>query len=121
MGTSTVGSNSLHLLANIGGNSAAFGLMLKGNLASVSGTPNGDGLLCIGGQLVRFGGHNAGTNGAALGSWAYPNAVQTMSISAVTNPPPGDIAYYQLYYRNVVPNFCNASTTNWTNAWGVVW
>ncbi len=119
--TSTVGGNTLLFLANIGGNSAAFGLMLKGNGAYLPGSPNGDGLLCVGGQLVRFGGHNAGTYGAILGNWSYPNSVQTTSVSAATNQLPGQDAYYQLYYRNVAPNFCNPSTTNWSNAFGVAW
>jgi hypothetical protein len=100
--------------AVIGGNSASFALLVKGT-ATVSPTPSGDGLRCVDGQLVRFGGHNAGTNGAPLGTWTYPNLVQTIPAQVASQTPPGQGAAFQLFYRNVQP-VCNSSTTNWTNA-----
>jgi hypothetical protein len=108
-------------IAVLGGNSASYGLMLKGNATlGIPGAPSGDGIRCVDGQLIRFGGHNAGTYGAPLGTWTYPNAVQTVSIAVATGQVSGQNAYYQLYYRNVAP-ICNPSTTNMTNAIGISW
>lgn len=101
--------------AVIGGNSASFALMVRGSSNEAPPVPSGDGLRCVGGQLVRFGGHNAGTNGAPLGTWTYPNQVQTVPIQVASQAPPGQGGIFQLFYRNVQP-FCNSSTTNWTNA-----
>ncbi len=106
---------------HIGGNSAAFALMLKGSAIENQVFASGDGLRCVGGQLIRFGGHNAGTAGAPLGSWTYPNTVQTTLVSVATGQPSGLPAYYQLYYRNLAANFCNPSTTNLSNGVGVQW
>jgi hypothetical protein len=105
----------------IGGNSAAFGLLLKGNASDANGVANGDGVRCVDGQLIRFGGHNAATNGAPLGTWTYPNSVQTIPVSTATAQAPAQSAYYQLFYRNNAANFCNPATTNMSNGWQLDW
>ncbi len=113
--------DSLKLIAVIGGNSAAYALLLKGNGSDANGVANGDGVRCVDGQLIRFGAHNAGTNGAPLGAWTYPNSAQTTSVSAATLQPPGETAYYQLFYRNNAVGFCNPATTNMSNGYQVAW
>lgn len=105
----------------IGGNSAAFGLMLKGNANDTNGVANGDGVRCVDGQLLRFGGHNAGTNGAPLGTWVYPNSVNTIPVTSATLQPPGQAAYYQLFYRNLAASFCSSATTNMSNEMQLNW
>ena len=60
------------------------------------------------------------TNGAPLGSWTYPNPVQTTSVSAATLQNPGD-AYYQFFYRHAQPGFCNPGVTNFSNGFKLVW
>jgi hypothetical protein len=105
----------------VGGNSAAFGFLLKGNASDPNGVANGDGVRCVDGQLIRFGGHNAGTNGAPLGTWTYPNSAQTIPVSNATLQPPGQAGYYQFFYRNNAAAFCNPATTNMSNGYGINW
>lgn len=101
-----------------------FGLMLKGNADAAGGVASADGIRCADGQLIRFGAHFAGTNGAPQGYWTYPNTAQTNPVSVQTAQPPGQTAHYQLYYRNVFGNpdtFCTPATTNWSNGIQFVW
>jgi hypothetical protein len=102
-------------------NYVGFGLMVKGNANATAGIAAADGIRCVDGQLVRFGSHFAGSNGAPQGHWTYPNTVQTNPVSVQTAQPPGQTAYYQLFYRAAAPNFCNAATTNWSNGYRVTW
>jgi hypothetical protein len=105
----------------VSSNYVGFGFMLKGNASNPNGTPSSDGILCVSGQLIRFGGHNAGTNGAPQGHWTYPNSVQTIPVSTITAQPAGQNAYYQLFYRNAASNFCTSSTANWSNGQQISW
>jgi hypothetical protein len=98
-----------------------YGILMKGNANAASGIAAADGIRCVDGQLIRFGGHNAGTNGAPQGYWTYPNTVQTNPVSVQTAQPPGQSAYYQLFYRNTLANFCTSATTNWSNGVQVDW
>ncbi len=98
-----------------------FGLMLKGDANAAGGVASADGVRCADGQLIRFGAHYAATNGAPQGYWTYPNTVQTNAVSIQTAQPPGQTAYYQLFYRSTLANFCTAATTNWSNGIQVVW
>ncbi len=98
---------------------AAF--LVKGDANVTSGIGAGDGIRCVGGALVRFGAHNAGTNGALLGNWTYPNSVQTTPVSIATAQDTGEVAYYQLVYRDAAANFCNPATDNWSSGYRVAW
>jgi hypothetical protein len=71
--------------------------------------------------LIRFGAHNAATGGAPLGTWTLPNTIQTNTISAASAQNPGETAFYQLFYRNAQPNFCNSATANWSNGYSLNW
>ncbi len=113
--------DAIQFTCDVGGNYASFALMLKGDASNPSGVANGDGVLCVTGSLRRFGGHNAGTGGAPLGSWTLPNTIQTNSISAASSQTPGQTAYYQLFYRNAQANFCTSATTNWSNGYSIMW
>jgi hypothetical protein len=117
----TLSPDTLTFTTLIGGNSAAFGLLLKGNGNLPGGAANGDGVRCVDGQLLRFGGHNAGTNGAPLGTWTYPNTAQTTAVSSATLQPPGQAAWYQLFYRNLAASFCTSATTNMSNGMQINW
>jgi hypothetical protein len=99
----------------------SFALLLKGNANAPGGVASADGVRCADGQLIRFGAHFAGTNGAAQGYWTYPNTVQTNPVSVQTLQPAGQTAYYQLFFRNPAANFCTAATTNWTNGIRISW
>jgi hypothetical protein len=102
-------------------NYVGFGLMVKGDANATAGIAAADGIRCVDGQLIRFGAHFAGTNGGQQGHWTYPNTVQTNPVSVQTAQPPGQVAYYQLFYRAAAPNFCNAATTNWSNGYRLTW
>ena len=91
---------------------------------AVLGTPVafGDGVRCIGGQLERL-----GVNAAPAGLARYPG-VGDPSISArsaaLGDPiQSGTYRYYQLYYRDPDPAFCNPApaTFNASNAVMVAW
>jgi hypothetical protein len=94
---------------------------VKGEANVTSGIAAGDGIRCVDGALVRFGAHHSGTNGALIGNWTYPNSVQTTPVSIATAQAAGEIAYYQLCYRDETANFCNPATVNWSNGYRIDW
>lgn len=106
----------VELDAFIGPNHTGFAMLVKGDGRIPSGVASGDGIRCVDGAMVRFGGHDAGANGDDIGFWSYPNTAQTASVSAITGQLPGQIAFYQLLYRNAAPGFCSPDTVNWTGA-----
>ncbi len=117
----TTAPDTISFAADVAGAYVGFGFLVKGNAQATSGIAAADGIRCADGQLIRFGAHNAGTNGAPNGSWTYPNAVQTNAVSTATIQSPGQSAYYQFFYRNTADSFCNSATTNWSNAVTVNW
>ncbi len=119
--TGTVSPDTLKITVDVGPNYQAFAFLLKGNAASAEGFAGGDGIRCVDGQLIRFGGHFAGSNGDPIGQWSYPNSTQVLPISTATAQPPARNAYYQLYYRNPAASFCNPATTNYSNGCAVEW
>ncbi len=117
----TLQPDTLRIHVAVGGSYVGFGLLVKGSSQDNAGVAHADGIRCVDGQLVRFGGHNAGAHGDVPGLWSYPNAVQTMPISVLTAQVAGTTANYQLLYRNAVVGFCSPGTTNWSNAMSVRW
>jgi hypothetical protein len=113
--------DTARFVARIGGNYAGFGFLLKGTAADLAGVASHDGIRCVSGALLRVGAHNAGTYGAPLGTWTYPNTVQTLPVHVVTAQQYGQDAHYQLFYRNAVPGFCTAATANFSNAVRIGW
>jgi hypothetical protein len=105
----------------VGGNYAAYAIMLKGDAVNANGVQNADGVLCVSGAILRFGAHYAATGGAAPGEWTLPNSLMTTPISTLTAQTPGQTAYYQLYYRNAAVNFCNPWAANWSNGMEMTW
>ena len=117
----TLSPDTLTFNAQVAPSYVAFGFMFKGDGQDLNGVAVGDGLRCAAGQIIRFGGHYAGTNGAAIGTWTYPNTVQTLPVSLATLQHAGQDAYYQFYYRNSESGFCTAATTNLSNAYRTSW
>ncbi len=113
--------DTVRFSAWISPNYTAFAFAVKGNAQVATGIANADGLQCVSGTLVRFGGHFAGTGGVPAGMWTYPNEVQTLPVSTITSQAPAQSAFYQLVYRSSLPNFCGPGTTNWSNALQVDW
>lgn len=100
---------------------SGLGMMLKGDAPAIGGFASADGIRCVDGNVVRFGAHFAGTNGASQGHWTYPNSLQVIPVSLQTSQVVAQSACYQLYYRDVAANFCNGATTNWSNGCKVIW
>lgn len=119
--TGATAPDSVQFICAIAPNYSAFGFLVKGNASSPNGVQLSDGIMCISGSLVRFAGHNAGTNGAPLGSWTYPNTTQTIPVSIVTAQGSAQHAYYQLYYRNAAPGFCTPALANLSNGIDILW
>jgi hypothetical protein len=113
--------DTVRFVGRVGRNYAGFGFLLKGSAADLNGVASHDGIRCVDGALLRVGAHNAGTYGAPLGTWTYPNNVQTLSVHVATAQQYGQDAHYQLFYRNAVPGFCTAATANFSNAVRIGW
>jgi microcystin-dependent protein len=112
---------TLTFRARIAQGYSGFAFLVKGEANVTSGIAAGDGVRCVDGALVRFGAHHAGTNGALVGNWTYPNSLQTTPVSIATAQAAGEIAYYQLCYRDEAANFCNPATVNWSNGYRLDW
>jgi hypothetical protein len=124
-GAELSGSGSLNdafrLSAEIGANYAGFAVMIKGNGQLAHGSAYGDGIRCVDGAIVRFGGHNAGSNGSPIGMWTYPNAATALPISVVTAQLANETAVYQLVYRDNGASFCSPETMNLSNGLLIFW
>jgi hypothetical protein len=83
-------------------------------IGSGAGSVFGDGLLCVGGAIVRL-----GVKINAANSSQFPAAGDPTLSSAglVTVPGTRD---YQIWYRDSAV-FCSADTFNLTNGWMTVW
>jgi hypothetical protein len=80
--------------------------------------PYGDGILCVGGNLVRLRQH-VSSGGASM----FPDANDPWSLSlrGGVTPGSGALRFYQAYYRNASTLFCPPATFNATNAWQITW
>jgi hypothetical protein len=82
-----------------------------------AGTVFGDGLLCVGGAVIRLGAKNA-VNGSAV----YGGPAGDIPISVRGAVTYGGLKrYYQAWYRNVDPGYCTASPFNLTNGVEMHW
>ena len=96
--------------------SAPSTIFLKGDVLVAGGVVFGDGVRCVGGNLIRL-----GTKTNVGGAAQYPEAGNAaISVRGQTPVGSGAIGYYQTYYRNAAV-FCTSSTFNVTNAVRVVW
>jgi hypothetical protein len=100
---------------------SSLSIFLQGNVTLAMGVVFGDGVRCVGGSLLRLYVHNA-----VGGTVFAPNMMlgdPPVSVrSAMLGDPlvPGDIRYYQVYYRDPA-NFCTVATFNVGNAMQVAW
>lgn len=118
--TGTLAPDTISFTADIGTGYAGYAILAKGDAAAGFPFLHGDGLRCWAGNQIRFGGHFAGAAGVPLGIWTYPNVLQTLPVSAITAQPPGQLAYYQVIYRNVV-SYCTVAGFNTTNGVIIPW
>ena len=97
---------------------SVFGVFLQGSV--LLGTPQvfGDGVRCIGGALKRM-----AIRAASAGCTSYPRAgdPSLRARSAELGDPIalGSFRYYQVYYRDANPTFCNPSPASFNVSNGV--
>jgi hypothetical protein len=86
-----------------------------GQQAGGAGVPFGDGLLCAGGSLTRFG--VVFPTGVSA---SYPGGLTPSPIHIAGGTTAGDVRHYQCWYRDAVP-FCSAATFNLTQGLTLTW
>lgn len=98
----------------------SFSVFFAGDGAEPDGLAFGDGVKCVRGVLLRFGGQVA-TGGVA--TYPRPEIGHTLPLHDVTASSIGGGAtiYYQVLYRNAAGAFCNPSPFNLTNGYQVTW
>jgi hypothetical protein len=116
-GNPALSVDSFHLRAD-GLPFGAPALFFQGSslLAGGAGIAFGDGLRCVGGQVVRLGTRAAVNGTVELG----PNLGDPLISVSGSIPPGGGSFTYQVWYRNAA-EFCIPSTFNLTNAWLALW
>jgi hypothetical protein len=123
--TGTAQPDTIVLLAD-GVMPGSLAIFLQGDAAHAP-VPWGDGLRCVGGNLVRLTGHHAFPSTTQVWAPHEPGLDPSISaLSALRGDPlgPGAIRSYQVYYRDAVEAFCPApqgATWNATNAVRIVW
>jgi hypothetical protein len=112
--------------------SGATSLVVDGLTLQASGLPNGfcalfqgtersmptafgDGVLCVGGTLVRLGSVRAQ---AGVASWPPAGTTPLAQLGAVAAP---GVRLYQAWYRDGVPGFCTVASFNTTDSVRAVW
>jgi hypothetical protein len=80
------------VISAVGLPEAAISMLVSGTSAIDPGTPFGNGLLCVGGTLIRHGVHVA--NGGVILD------AQDMSAPEYVGVQPGDTRFYQVFYRD---------------------
>jgi hypothetical protein len=82
----------------------------------IQGIPFGDGLLGVGGSIVRMGVTFAVGGAAQIPSGSQPS-LSTLGLV----PGSGGVRYYQGWYRDSSPGFCTSAVFNLTNAIAAEW
>ena len=115
-GYASVGADTLSLGA-WGLPSTASGIFFQGTDPSNggAGTVLGDGLLCVGGSIVRL-----ATKFASGGQTHFPQPGDPLVSVRGAVPVAGATRHYQFWYRNAA-NFCTSATFNYTNSVVVTW
>ena len=103
----------------------SLAIFLQGDAAQAP-APWGDGLRCVGGNLIRLTGHHAFPSTTQVWAPHEPGTTSISGFSSLHGDPllPGAVRHYQVYYRDPVDAFCPApqgSTWNATNAVQIVW
>ncbi len=112
-GTPSLSADTLALLGSGMPNGPA--LYFQGTAQNGNGTAFGDGLLCVGGTIVRLG---VKFNTAGASQWPT-GGDPTISVQGLIGA--AGVRTYQAWYRDSDPTFCSASTFNLTNGYQAVW
>ncbi|MBI5362662.1 MAG: hypothetical protein HZA53_05750 [Planctomycetes bacterium] len=116
-------SNDTLALTTMNEPASAGTIVLQGTESVFGRVPFGDGLLCLGGRLVRLFTRTASSGSVVVPAGGDPT-LRDRSAQRGDALIPGDVRYYQAYYRDVSATFCPApsgGTFNVTNGVRVVW
>ena len=101
----------------------SFSVLLQGDAHAAGGAAFGDGIRCAGGALRVL-----ATDGARNGTTVFPvqggPSISALAIAAGDALASGSTRVYQIYYRDMDPSFCPATSGadfNATNALQVTW
>jgi hypothetical protein len=110
----TVVLNATHMLPTV---SCVF---LQGTATNSSGVVFGDGVRCVAGTLKRLYVHTA--SGSAASAPVGADLSISARSAALGDPiHPGELRYYQVYYRDPDPTFCpNPPGNTWNVTAGVI-
>ena len=109
------------VLAVHGELSDALTVFLQGS-ATVPASPFGDGLRCIGGELLRLNVTNASNGDAYYPACPFPASILARSAELGDPIAPGATRYYMTYFRDPSAVFCPAGGTfNASNAIALTW
>lgn len=111
-GIARVSADSTHLIAEWVPD--GIGVLVQG--AQPASAPFGDGLLCVGGGIVRLAIVSVVGQRAVL-----PNNAQATALSLLSSASVGSTAYYQFVYRDPAPGYCTSATFNATNGVITTW
>lgn len=121
IGTTVPDLVSLHATGLVPG---PAGILLQSQ-TNGAGTLFGDGILCVSGSLTRLYTHPVSASVQVLPDPAAGDPPISVRSAALGDPiPPGQIRYYQLYYRDLAAGFCAAptgATWNLTNGLILHW
>ncbi len=117
-GTPSVSADTLRLDAS-SLPATAPGLYIQGTtlIAAGAGAVFGDGLRCVGGNVVRLAVRTSSGGASHFGSGDGSGVL--VSVKGAV-PPVGGIRHYQLWFRDAAP-FCTSSAFNLSNALSVQW
>lgn len=100
--------------------STSLSLFLQSNTLRPTQGPWGDGILCLGGQVLRL---YAKTASAGTAHAPQPGDPSLTQRSAALGDPlgPGSVRLYQVFYRDPVAGWCTPQNFNISNGLRVVW
>lgn len=113
-GTASLTNDTLVLSGSAMPNGGTLYFQGTDSMGGGAGVVFGDGLLCVGGTIVRLGIHIN-----VAGASQFPALGDPSIASAGLVAAPG-LRTYQAWYRDAVP-FCSSATYGVTNGWRTVW
>lgn len=115
-GASSIGADTLALNASQVPNGPGLFFQASALASGGAGFSFGDGILCGSGSIVRLGVVFAAGNASS-----YPGGSTPGPISVGGGCVPGDVRYYQVWYRDADTTYCTSAVFNLTNALSVTW
>ncbi|MBL8857662.1 MAG: hypothetical protein JNL28_04035 [Planctomycetes bacterium] len=116
-GVASVSADTLFLKSTQVPNGPALYFQGSGQQAGGAGTSFGDGLLCVGGSIVRLGVKFSTGNNSSV----FPVIGVDPLISVQGLVAPSDVRHYQAWYRDAVVGYCTSAVFNLTDGLTITW